>query len=272
MSWILFLAKKILSVFLYPLGLSLSLWTVGMICWIRNRGSRASFVLMLCGGLILLAASSPLLSGKLVRSLELKAGPYADPGELQKKGVKFIVVLGGDLRAGDLTPADRAACSSLVRCMEGVRLLKRLPSAKLVLSGGTLSSQKMSSAQGMALVAQDLGVPREATILETESWDTADEAEFLKPVLGKNPFALVTSASHMWRSLIIFRRVGLYPIPAPADFESGTVGVEFDTLLPSPSSLVASQKAVHEYLGVCVVLLKDLMRGRSPVDAAPRKP
>jgi uncharacterized SAM-binding protein YcdF (DUF218 family) len=171
-----------------------------------------------------------------------------------------------------LTPADRAACSSLVRCMEGVRLWKRLPAAKLVLSGGTLSSQKMSTAQGMALVAQDLGVPREATILETESWDTADEAEFLKPVLGKSPFALVTSASHMWRSLIIFRRVGLFPIPAPADFEARKLGVEFETLLPSTSSLVTSQKAVHEYLGVCLILFKDLVSGKSPVDAVPRRP
>jgi uncharacterized SAM-binding protein YcdF (DUF218 family) len=272
MTWILFLAKKTIGAFLQPVGLSLALWIVGIILWIRGRGSKAGFVPVLCAGLVLLAASSPLLSAKLIKSLELKAGPYANAAELQKKGVQFIVVLGGDLRSGNLTPSDRVACSSLVRCMEGVRLWKSLPTSKLILSGGSTSSRKMSTAQGMALVAQDLGVPREAIVLETKSLDTAEEAELLNPVLGRSPFALVTSASHMWRSLIIFRRVGLNPVPAPADFEGQVPAIELGTLLPDASSILMSQKAVHEYLGVCLVLLKDLITGRSPADDVTRKP
>ncbi|HMK33698.1 MAG TPA: ElyC/SanA/YdcF family protein [Desulfomonilaceae bacterium] len=270
MNWVFFSVKKAISVFLYPLGLSLVLWALGIIVWVRNRGSRTGFSLVLCGGLCLAIPSCPLVSDRLLRSLEVKAGPYSDPAELQKKGVKFIVVLGGDLRAGDLTPADRVGYTSLVRCMEGIRLWKRMPGSKLVLSGGSISSKKMSTADGMSIFAQDLGVPKDAIVLEGESWDTADEAEQLKPVLGRNAFALVTSAPHMWRALIIFRRAGLSPVPAPADFDTKVISFEYDKLYPSAASLAASQQAVHEYLGVCALLIKDLLTGKSPADFVPR--
>lgn len=272
MSWLLFLAKKCISALLYPLGLALVLWVAGLFLWIRKRESRGGFVLILCGGLILMAASSPLIADKLLASLELKAGPYADPAALQRTGVQFIVVLGGDLRAGDLTPADRIAYSSLVRCMEAVRLWKHLPGCKLVLSGGSLSADKMSTAEGMALLAQDLGVPPQAMILETESWDTADEAEFLKPLLGTHPFALVTSASHMMRSVMIFQRAGLSPIPAPADFEAKKKSTGYGGFLPKATALAIAHKAVHEYLGISLIYLKDFIRVRSPADPIPQRP
>jgi uncharacterized SAM-binding protein YcdF (DUF218 family) len=272
MNAILFVTKKIVSAFIQPVGLILLLWAIGIILWIRRGDSRAGFAPLLFGGLILLAAASPLLSGRLMRALELRAGPYADPAELQKKGVKFIVVLGGDVRTGNLTPADRIACSSLVRCLEAIRLWKGLPGAKLVLSGGSFTSHKMTTAEAMALFAQTQGVPREAIILETKSWDTGDEARLLKPVLGQEPFALVTSACHMWRSLIDFKRVGLRPISAPADFEARSLPISLDTLLPTAGSVMTAQKAAHEYLGVFAVFLKELMTGRSPVDGMPRKP
>jgi uncharacterized SAM-binding protein YcdF (DUF218 family) len=264
MDWLLFVAKKCVSALLYPLGLTLALWAVGIMLWIRNRGSRTGFVLILSGGTILLAASSPFVSNTLMKPLELKAGPYADPAALQQKGVHFIVVLGGDLRAGDLTPADRVAYSSLVRCMEALRLWKRLSGSKLILSGGSVSSKKMATAAGMALLAQDLGVPQQDIILETQSWDTADEAEFLKPVLGTRPFALVTSACHMARAMMIFERAGLHPIPAPADFQDQDTSWGYSALLPGVYSLLDSQRAIHEYLGIALMLLKDSVIGRSP--------
>ncbi len=256
MSWVLFAAKKIVSAFFYPLGTSLLLWAVGIICWWRRPRSYAGPVLVTLGAAWLLLMSLPLSGFFLLHSLEVRAGQYADPIELSRNGVKYIVVLGGDLRGGNLTSADRIAYSSLVRLMEAIRLWKELPGSRLVLSGGSVSKKMMSTADGMALLAQELGVPRDAIILEAESWDTEEEARLLKPTLGADGFALVTAARHMPRSIMNFRAKGLNPVPAPADFETAEFIFTFNMLLPTVHGLKMTQDAIHEYLGIFMATMK----------------
>ncbi|MGO9569877.1 MAG: YdcF family protein [Desulfomonilaceae bacterium] len=259
MEWPLFVAKSLIGSTLNPICISLLLCLTGATLWILRPRRHIGFVLVLSSSLLLLVMSLPLTGSLLLSSLELKAGEYAEPGELSRSGVKWIVVLGGDLRGGELSPADRVACSSLVRVMEGIRLWKGMPDSKLVLSGGTFSSRKMPTGLGMALLARELGVPQDAIVLESRSWDTDDEARLLKRVLGENRFALVTSAYHMRRSVLNFKRMGLDPIPAPADFMT-KAGFQLDvgSFLPSPKALDLSQTAIHEYLGTSWLSLKGL--------------
>ncbi len=257
MEWPLFVAKNLIGSSLNPICISLLLSLAGATVWILRPTRRIGLILVLSGSLVLLAMSLPFTGDLLVRSLEHEAGPYADPGELSRHGVKCIVVLGGDLRGGELSPADRVACSSLVRVMEGIRLWKGMPHCKLVLSGGTYSERKMTTALGMALLARELDVPQEAIVLESRSWDTDDEARLLKPVLGQGKFALVTSAYHMRRSVLNFKRMGLDPIPAPSDFMTkGGFHLGVGTFLPSPMALDLSQRAIHEYLGTLWLWIK----------------
>ena len=64
------------------------------------------------------------------------------------------------------------------------------------------------------------------------------------------PFALVTSASHMSRSMALFRKQGLNPIAAPTEHI-----VKYHQrrdpryYLPSSGSMVVINRAIHEYLG-----------------------
>jgi uncharacterized SAM-binding protein YcdF (DUF218 family) len=256
MDWLLFLTKKTISLALYPLGASLLMWALGTLVWLRRPRSRAGVLLMWVGGLWLLAMSLPVTGFYLLHSLEARAGGYADPGKLASDGVKYIVVLGGDLRPGKLTAADRIANTSLVRLMEAIRLWKSLPDGKLVLSGGRYSPKIMTTGDGMAELAREMGVPHDAILVERESLDTDDEAQLLKPLLGVHPFALVTTACHMPRSLMLFRGKGLNPIPAPADFETKEFVFELVGILPRMSGLDKSHKATHEYLGICVLMMK----------------
>lgn len=211
---------------------------------------------MTVGAVWLWLMSMPVTGFFLLHSLEAQAGKYADPIELSRNGVKYIVVLGGDLRAGQLTSADRIAYTSLVRLMEAIRLWKEVPGSRLALSGGRLSEKVMTTADGMALLAQELGVPRDAIVLEAESWDTEEEAELLKPTLGTDRFALVTAARHIPRSMMLFRAKGLNPIPAPADFETAEFIFAFNSLLPKVHGLEMSQDAIHEYLGMCMATIR----------------
>ncbi len=256
MEFFLFTLKKIISLFFYPLQLASVLWLAGIITWFLRPRSKKGLVLILVSGIWLLLMSLPLTSSLLFKPLETMAGPYASPEDLSQKGVEYIVVLGGDIRTGDLTPADRAACSSLVRIMEGIRLWKGMQESRLVVSGGSESSNMLTTAEAMAAVAESLGVPKAAIVLEELSLDTEEEAKLLKPLLEKSRFALVTSASHMNRALMHFRRVGLDPIPAPSDFHLKKFKHGLRSVLPGLESLRMSQMATHEYLGTLFLIVK----------------
>ncbi len=256
MDFILFTLKKIVSEFFYPLQIAGILWLVGIIIWLRKPRSKKGLALVAASGIWLLVMSSPLVSFTLMKPLENMAGAYADPADLARKGVEYIVVLGGDIRSGDLTPADRVANSSLVRVLEGVRLWKGVPGSHMVVSGGSVSAGEISSGEGMSILAQQLGVPKSAIVVEGRSLDTEAEARLLKPLLEKSRFALVTTACHMNRSLMHFRRVGLKPFPAPADFQVKKFRFGVRSLFPGVESLARSQAAVHEYVGTLYLILK----------------
>ena len=106
----------------------------------------------------------------------------------------------------------------------------------------------------MAALAQSLGVPPDRLVPANEAKDTYGNAMEVKPLVKNQPFLLVTSASHLPRSLKIFRKLGLKPLPAPGDFRF----IKQYTLadyLPSGPNLVNMDLAIHEYLGLAYVTL-----------------
>ncbi len=256
MNYALFFAKKVISSLFYPLGTAVILCAIGLFTLGRPGRTKTGRAFIAFGLLWLIVMAMPFTSGLLISSLERRAGPYAAAQDLAAKEVKRIVVLGGDVRPGDLTTTDRVVCSSLARIMEGVRLWEGIPGAVLVLSGGGTSPDIPTSAQAMAAMAEILGVPRSAMFLEDKSLDTRDEAVFLKPLLGTEPFALVTSASHMPRSMQTFRSLGLHPISAPCDFEGRGQGFTLQFFIPGAYGLLLSQKAFHEYLGLLALRIR----------------
>jgi uncharacterized SAM-binding protein YcdF (DUF218 family) len=141
--------------------------------------------------------------------------------------------------------------NSTARLVEGVRMSKMLKCCKLVLSGGAGPDSVSSPAEAMAQLAQDLGVDRQEMILETQSRDTDDQARLVAPIVGDQPFILVTEASHMPRAMALFRKHGTQPIADPVDFRtSHSEARDLDDAFPSASRLYASERAVYEYLGL----------------------
>ena len=149
-----------------------------------------------------------------------------------------------------LTPEDRLGDASLKRLLEGVRLSRLLPQARLVLSGGDYQGVS-PDAVIMQQVALDLGVVRDRMILESASVDTIDQAKFLRNRLGQAPFYLVTSAGHMPRAMRMFRRSGTQPIAAPTDFHAVWAPLQITDFFPQAGVLANTEGAFYEYLGLC---------------------
>jgi uncharacterized SAM-binding protein YcdF (DUF218 family) len=109
-------------------------------------------------------------------------------------------------------------------------------------------------------LASAMGIPRERILLETNSTNTYENGVEIKKILGEEPFVLVTSASHLPRAIAVFQKLGLSPIPAPADFRAirnkphanasmGELVKVMISALPSPDDLAHSERALHEYAG-----------------------
>jgi len=251
---LIFAIQKIFLKLCSPVCLSILLGVTGIIVWRRRAFSRVCLTLAL---ICLLVCSFPVTGLLLVRSLESKAGSYADPESLAREGVRYIVVLSAGFREGSLSKADRLGVSVL-RLHEGIRLWRQVPGSKLVLTGGIIPglNTELPIAQALGDMAMELGVPVEAICHEMESWSTEDQARLVSPIVGRNPFALVTSAYHLPRSMLIFERAGLRPTPAPCDFAARKILIHYETLMPSADGLLLSQIATQEYLAAWYVEMK----------------
>lgn len=238
----MFILKKIFSRFFFPLSLIIELMVIGLL-W-PKKGKR----FLLTGVVILYLFSFSPFAQLMLWPLE-RPYPTISESALQKK-IKWVVVLGGGSRLNpSLTATDQLDDSSLRRLLEGIRLCRHLPKARLILSGGN-NQGKTPVARIMREVALNFGLPPSRLILEESSWDTSDEARLLKKRLGQDPFYLVTSAGHMPRSMAMFKKVGTQPIAAPTDFQAVWEPLTATDFFPRASALMNTERAFYEYLGL----------------------
>ena len=212
--------KKIVAQFFYPVGLCLTMLILGLFCLWATRRQRLGKVLVTLATVLLLLGSTSLISSWLLVPLEGRYPALLHPetiswGAQSSASPKWIVVLGGGHVSDPRLPANsQIGAAALGRLVEGVRLHKAIPGSKLLLSGGAVFDP-VPEAEVMARIAEDLGVRTQDIRLESDSRDTAEEAEIIAKMIGGEKFILVTSAAHMPRihGLIQKTRHGAYPGP-----------------------------------------------------------
>ena len=192
-----------------------------------------------------------MVANLLLRPL---AAAYASPLD-NPPPVNYVVVLGAWYGPrGDLPITASFNQDALARIVEGVRLVRKLPGARLVVSGGVLASRNLQpSAHGYAKMAEALGVDAESIIVLDKALDTASEARDITAVLHSEPFLLVTSADHLRRSMRLMERAGGHAIPAAATRGPGPF--EWRQLIPSSSGLHGTESCIHEYMGLAAIAL-----------------
>lgn len=247
----MFLLKKLISPLFMPVSVVLMLALVGLFCLWFTRRQRTGKVLVTVAIGLLGLLSHDCVSNLLAGPLEKKYPPITNMASVQ--GVKWIVVLGGGSEVDPKLPASTFLSGpSLVRLLEGVSLYKRNPGSKLIVTGRSSFGGITPVAAVMADVAREWGVKAEDIVVERASKDTKDHAAFVKEIVGDDRFVLVTSASHMPRTMGLFRRQRLAPKAAPTDYmakarEGRLTPQDF---FPSAEGLEKTERAVHEYLGL----------------------
>lgn len=260
----MFILKKLISQFLYPLQFSTLLLGVGTLLLLFTRRQKLGKNCVVFGLITLLASSYAPLPSHFLYQLEHHYTPMlsADQSSLpaaNRDALKWIVVLSGGHKIDPILPAiDQLTYGSLARTVEAIRLYAVFPQSKVFFSGGMIS-QGRSNGKVMAAAARELGLSQDAYVVGPLARDTREEAYYLQEELGTEPFILVTSASHMRRSVGLFHKLGMRPVPAPADYRTicPTCDTPFNheplvhpaTFFPQTNSLDMARTVVHEYLG-----------------------
>jgi len=258
----LFWLKKFVSFWMMPLPFCLTLLVIGTCYLFSPRLSRLGRKLVAMAVLLLLLFSNKFISGSLVQPLErlyppmpeLAMGGPLPPG---LAACRYIAVLGGGHgNVPGFSATNKLSGSARARLVEGVRLARFLPQARLIVSGPG-SPGNPSHGAVLAQAAVSLGIDRNRIIIVDTAHDTEDESQAVKAIVGAAPTALVTSAWHMRRAAGLFRHAGVAVLPCPADYLSQPFGhfgrgdLGWDT-----ESLNRSTSAVSENIGYLWVWLR----------------
>ena len=127
---------------------------------------------------------------------------------------------------------------------------------RIIISGGSGSTQPTATTEAaeLATLLRLAGVPARDLLLEARSRNTRENARYTQALLAQHPeiksLVLVTSAFHQRRALGCFAKVGLHPVPFPADFRSTDPPRSLSAwLLPDTDALGRWSILLHEMSG-----------------------
>lgn len=209
------------------------------------------------GGLSLLlfyALATPALTLLTGRPLE-KNYPYVPIDEIPSADA--IICLGGGIGANTnfcpypllYTAADRSYYAAT---------LWKMRKAPIVI----VSGEGSENSDGKFLL--DLGVSKEAIILERDALNTEENAKCIQKLFSKNgkmfrddggipKVLLVTSAWHMRRSLLMFEKFasGIEVVSAATDHEClrGAGKMQWEYLVPNAACIEMNLRFLHEWAG-----------------------
>lgn len=212
----------------------------------RRRGIAGRVFMLLAVAWLFFAGCGPL-TGMLLGHLQAGYAP-----DVTRWGQRNAIILlgAGTVRsgAGAIEPS-LYANGRILRAAELYRACKASGAdCKVEVSGGDAMKLKQAEADVYAVSLDRLGVPRADLILEAQSMNTFQNAQFSKPLLmsyGADKVVLVSSAVHLRRAMLYFSHFAIHGEPVRGDY----VTARYDWL-PTSENLSFADFAIHEYVGV----------------------
>ena len=123
---------------------------------------------------------------------------------IKTKKLDYVVVLGAGLMGKKVTPLLAA------RINRGIEVYRRNPGSKIIMSGGQGPDEEIPEAVAMAKYAEEEGIPKQDIIVEDKSKTTRENLIFSHRLIKSDSrFAIVTNSYHVYRALVLAKRLGL---------------------------------------------------------------
>lgn len=197
----------------------------------------------------------------LLRALE-NAVPRINLSQVGNGELGGIIILGGAIEGGEIA-TDRGEVSiysSAERVTKAFELIRKYPDLPLIFSGysGRINPKGVSEADAFKQLIQEQGLDGAQVHYENQSRNTYENVLYLKPMMqefgGKTdagllkPWLVITSASHMYRSLQIFQKQGVDVLSLPVDYQTANrlQWTSFDLVDGAQNW----NKALHELIGL----------------------
>lgn len=223
-----FILSKILGYLVRPLvivcGLFLAAWL--------SRKKKARKVFLYIGFFLLFFFSNEFIANEVMNAWEIKATPFASMDRTYTYGI----LLSGAAKS-EVGPDDRVYIGTAAdRVNHTMQLYKMGKIRKVLISGGSgrLMDIGEREADDLATLLTLMGVPAEDILIENQSRNTHESAVEVAKLLDAqtrpSDCLLITSASHMRRSLATFNRAGWPCTPFSVDFQGHVRRYTFDVL------------------------------------------
>jgi uncharacterized SAM-binding protein YcdF (DUF218 family) len=265
---VFFVLSKTLGVIILPTNFLLLLGLFAALLLLTRFCAAGRKLLVLSIVLLAICAFSPL-GNVLLYSLESRFPPW----DARSGAPDGIIVLGGPIDA-DISEAHNVPVirNAADRIVAGVALARKYPNARVIFTGGSgnLISTDAREADYAAMVFDSLGIDRSRLIIERNSRNTLENAEFSKAIANPKRgerWLLVTSAFHMPRAVGLFRKAGFPVEPYPVDWRTGDKSDLASFAMAATDGLLKTDIAVREWIGLIAYRLngktEDLLPGPS---------
>jgi len=268
MDSLFFVASKIAQFVIEPLNLIL---LIILLAWFFLTIRKPVFTnrLLATAAIGFFAVGYMPIPEALTRVLE-DAVPKPAIQNLHSDQFAGIIILGGAIRGEDIA-MDRGEVSiysAAERVTKGLELIRKYPDKPFIFSGfsGRVSPRGMSEADAFKQLISEQGLAEQTqgkAFYENQSRNTYENVVYSKKIIDAvdqpsadqqaKPWLLVTSASHIYRSIKIFEKQGIAVIPVPVDYQTAHTlqWREFDLT----EGAFLWNKLLHEYIGIAAYQL-----------------
>ncbi len=251
MQHLFFYASKILEFLLSPLSWIVILLLLAV--FIKNkRKSQRCFKWSVA---LLLLFSNPFIINLVMHQWEVPATKI----DSLSQTYDAAIMMGGAIRYVNSQMERPVFGSGADRYMQALELYYQGKVKNIIITSGSgsLVYDKIKEADLLKDQMVRTGIDPKHIIAENESRNTYENAKFTSDIIRKThlkgPFVLVTSAFHMRRSVLCFRKQGVEVIPFSVDQHSGSIMVTPDKLLiPSIEALLDWDLLLHEWFGILI--------------------
>lgn len=235
-----------------PLTIVLILIVAGAIFYRRKIGKR----ILWTGIILFLFFSNQFIANQAMLAWEPEFKSFDQIGN-HEIGIVLTGVTNLSKTAYDRTFFNKGAD----RITHALQLYRMGKIKKILITGGQGLNPVNSQTEAEVLKRFLLmtGMPEDDILIEDQSKNTAQNAEFSKAFLEEKgisitqEFVLITSAFHMSRAKDCFDQVGLKTITFPTDYYSSDTKFDIPTLFfPDPYSTFIWHKLVKEWIGIAV--------------------
>jgi uncharacterized SAM-binding protein YcdF (DUF218 family) len=243
--------SKLLSFLLMPAGITfiLLIWSY------RIKNHTKSKRMLLMAIFFLYINCNPFLINELMLWWEV---PPTSISQMTQHDVG--IVLSGGITNDDKLPKENIFLGkSGDRAAQAIQLYKKGKIKKIIMSGGSTNILGTSAKMESVDVAQymvDCGVNKEDIILDTLSKNTRENAinsaAILKKFFPNQRYVLITSATHLKRSIACFQKVGVRVTPFGSNYYSHERQFIPAYLGIKEEYLYYSETVLHEIFGYLV--------------------